>query len=225
MNERLKRKTRMAILAGLCCMGIAWVYTLHALFSLPDVSHLRSVHPKSTAYMEGYDGDRPIHYRWVPLRRISRHLQQAVIIAEDDQFREHNGFDWRAIKKAAKRNWRRKRLSYGASTITQQLARNLFLSPSKTLFRKLRELFIALKLERELSKERILELYINVVEWGDGIYGAEAAARHYFGTSAAYLNKHQAAFLAAILPRPRFFELHRDGPRLQARIAAIEGRL
>lgn len=225
MNDRAMQKTRMAILAGLCCVGVAWLYILHDLFSLPSVAHLRSLEPKTTAYMKAYDGKRVIRYEWVPLRRISSYLRQAVIIAEDDQFQRHNGFDWEAIKKAAQRNWKRKRFSYGASTITQQLARNLFLSPSKTLFRKMEELMIALRLERELSKERILELYLNVVEWGDGIYGAEAAARHYFGTSAASLDKRQAAFLAAILPQPRLYDTHRDGPHLKARIALIEGRL
>jgi monofunctional biosynthetic peptidoglycan transglycosylase len=175
--------------------------------------------------MEAYKGDRDLEFEWVSLNRISPYLKQAVVIAEDDQFWVHRGFNWEAIKAAAKTNWRRKRLSFGASTITQQLARNLFLSPSKNPFRKLKELFIALKLERGLSKERILELYLNVIEWGDGIYGAEAAARHYFGTSAAHLGKHQAAFLAAILPRPCFYDKHRNGSYLQRHIGSIERRL
>lgn len=225
MNARTRKKTRTILMASICCLGILWLYTMHSLFSLPDVSHLRGTEPDSTAFMDAYDGDHRIRYRWVPLARISRYLQQAVVIAEDDQFWKHHGFNWEAIKAAAKTNWKRRSLSFGASTITQQLARNLFLSASKNPFRKLKELFIALKLERELPKERLLELYLNVVEWGDGIYGAEAAAHHYFGTTAAYLSPNQAAFLAAILPRPQFYDTHRNGPYLQRRIASIEKRL
>jgi monofunctional biosynthetic peptidoglycan transglycosylase len=212
-------------MAVLCCAGILWIYTIHTIFSLPDVSHLRASKPGVTAYMKGYNGSKEVKYRWVPLRRISRNLQNAVVIAEDDQFWQHPGFNWKAIKAAARRNWKRRKLSYGGSTITQQLARNLFLSPSKNPFRKFKELLIALKLERALSKERILELYLNVAQFGDGIFGAEAASRHYFGTSSAYLSKHQAAFLAAILPRPCFYESHRNGSYLQNRIASIENRL
>jgi len=225
MNRRLKKNTKIVLMASICCLGLLWVYMLHTIFSLPDVSHLRSAKPDETAFMQAYDGKKKLRYKWVPLKRISRNLQNAVIIAEDDQFRKHHGFVWDAIKEAAKRNWKRKSLYYGASTITQQLARNLFLSKSKNPFRKTKELLIALKLERELPKDRILELYLNVAEWGDGIFGAQAAARHYFGTSAAYLSKHQAAFLAAILPRPVYFDRHRNGEYLNGRMASIESRL
>jgi len=170
-------------------------------------------------------GRDEVFFKWVPLSGISEYLRQAVVIAEDDQFFEHPGFDWEAMKRAAKVDWRRHRFSRGASTITMQLARNLYLSPDKTLFRKFKELLITLKLERELPKERILELYLNVVEWGDGIYGAEAAAKHYFGKGAAGLTRHEAAFLAAILPRPRFYDRHRGGPQLNGRVSSIERRL
>lgn len=225
LKRKKRRRRRHIIIATLCCLGISWLYIIHSVFSLPDVSHLRGSPPETTAYMEGYDGKREIRFRWVPLKKISRYLQQAVVIAEDDHFWKHRGFNWEAIKAAVKTNWKRKKLSFGASTITQQLARNLFLSPSKNPFRKIKELFIALKLERELSKERILELYLNVVEWGNGIYGAEAAAHHYFGTSAANLGKHQAAFLAAILPRPQFYDTNHGGSYLNRRINSIESRL
>jgi len=198
---------------------------LYTVFSLPDVSHLRSSNPSETAFMKAYDGKNKLYYKWVPLKRISRNLRNAVIISEDDRFRKHHGFVWDAIKEAAKRNWRRRSLYYGASTITQQLARNLFLSKSKNPFRKTKELLIALKLERELPKDRILELYLNVVEWGNGIFGAQAAAKHYFGTSAAYLSKSQAAFLAAILPNPVYFDLHRNSDFLNGRVESIESRL
>ncbi|MFA4874402.1 MAG: biosynthetic peptidoglycan transglycosylase, partial [bacterium] len=126
---------------------------------------------------------------------------------------EHPGYDINAMKRAYEYNLRKKRFARGASTITMQVARNLYLSPDKTILRKLRELIIALKLERELSKDRILEIYLNIVEWGNGIYGAEAAARHYFGKSARDLTAHEAAYLASILPRPRFYDRHR-GARL-----------
>ena len=225
MNRRLKRNTRIILMVSICFLGILWIYMIHAIFSLPDVSHLRNTHPTETSFMEAYNGKKKLRYHWVPLKRISPHLRNAVVIAEDDQFRKHHGFVWDAIKEAAKRNWKKKSLYYGASTITQQLARNLFLSKSKNPFRKTKELLIALKLERELSKDRILELYLNVVEWGDGIFGAQAAARHYFGSSAAYLSKHQAAFLAAILPRPVYFDRHRNGEYLNGRVASIESRL
>lgn len=220
-----KKRTRHIIIAILFSTGILWLYTIHSIFSLPDVSHLRAVAPADTAFMDAYNGERKIQYRWIPLSKISRNLQHAVVVAEDDLFWDHSGFNWNAIKSAAKTNWRRKKLALGASTITQQLARNLFLSSSKNPFRKIKELFIALRMERELPKQRILELYLNVVEWGNGIYGAEAAAKHYFGTSAANLGTYEAAFLAAILPRPCFYDEHRDGPYLQNRIASIEKRL
>ena len=225
MNRQLKKNTRTAIVVTICCLGILWIYTIHTIFALPDVSHLRAGKPAETAFMKDYNGKRKLRYKWVPLKRISPNLRHAVIIAEDDQFRVHHGFNWAAIKSAAKRNWKRKSLHYGASTITQQLARNLFLSPSKNPFRKLKELLIALKIERELPKDRILELYLNVAEWGDGVYGAQAAAHHYFGTSAAYLDKHQAAFLAVILPRPVYFDHQRNSEYLNGRVLAIENRL
>lgn len=225
MITRPSTKRTMAMLATVLSVGIVWIYSLHNLFSLPDVSHLRAVEPQETAYMAAYDGKAPIHHRWIPLTKISPFLQKAVVVAEDEQFYEHAGFDWEAIKQAAQRNWRRREFRYGASTITQQLARNLFLSPSKNPLRKLKELLIALKLERELSKDRIIELYLNVAEWGNGIYGADAAARHYFGIPASHLSPRQSAFLAAILPRPRFYDTHRNGAHLESRIASIERRI
>ena len=223
---RGKRLRRLKLIsAAVLAMGLMWSYTVYVAFSVPDVSYLRALPPGSTSFMNNYDGDKPIRYEWVPRSRISPALARAVVVAEDDGFWDHPGFEWAAIKTAARRDWKKKRLAYGASTITQQLARNLFLSSSKNPFRKMKELLIALKLERELPKERILELYLNVVEWGDGVYGAEAAAQHYFGTSAARLGSHEAAFLAAILPRPRFYDAHRNGPYLQRRIASIASRL
>ena len=206
-------------------MALSWIYLVFALINLPPVEWLKHGFPARTSYMDQYGDAEAIRYQPVPLPHISSLLQQAVILSEDDQFYQHEGIDPEAIKAAARVNWRRKRFSFGGSTITMQLARNLFLSPDKTPLRKLREVMIALKLELSLPKKRILELYLNTVEWGDGVFGAEAAARHYFGTSAAGLSKQQAAFLAAILPRPRYYDRHRNGPHLQNRIATIEARL
>lgn len=215
---------RIILLGLLAAIGLWWFSALSFTIATPHVTYLQWFPPWETAFME-QDGSDDIARRWVSLSRISKLLQQAVILAEDDQFFEHQGIDVEALKRAARINWKKRTYKRGASTITMQLARNLYLSPEKTLFRKGRELLIAFKLERELSKTRILELYLNVVEWGDGIYGAEAAARHYFHMSAADLDRHQAAFLAAILPRPKFYDHHRGGPFLNRRIASIENRL
>lgn len=215
---------RLVPLAVATLLWFVWFVALSTAVSTPHVTHLRWFSPLGSAFMAGDDSD-DIIYKWIPLSKISPLLQQAVVLAEDDQFFEHNGVDVEAVKKAAEVNWKRKRFSRGASTISMQLARNLYLSPHKSIFRKLKEVLIALKLDRELPKERILEIYLNVAEWGEGIYGAEAAAEHYFGVKARDLSRHQAAFLAAILPRPRFYDKHRGGPHLQGRVSLIEGRL
>jgi monofunctional biosynthetic peptidoglycan transglycosylase len=190
----------------------------------PPVIQFRFLNPGTTAFMQ-HAGSPLLKSRWLRLSEISPALQQAVVEAEDDLFFSHGGYDWEAIKKAAEVDWKRKRFSRGASTITMQVARNLFLSPHKSLLRKGRELLIALKLERELSKQHILEIYLNVVEWGDGIYGAEAASLHYFGKGAGVLSRREAALLAAMLPNPRFYDLHRTTPRLLRRAALIESRI
>ncbi|MBI4125938.1 MAG: monofunctional biosynthetic peptidoglycan transglycosylase, partial [Deltaproteobacteria bacterium] len=202
-------------LAASICLGLSWWYITSNLVILPVVTPLRTNMTKSSSYMELARQRGIIDHRPVPLSKIALSLRQAVVISEDSRFSEHHGFDWEAIKDAMSINWRRKRFSRGASTITQQLARTLYLVPRKTPLRKLREFLIALELELFLSKDRILELYVNSVEWGKGIFGAEAAARHYFGKSASQLSTHQAAFLAAILPNPRYYDDHRNTPLLQ----------
>lgn len=140
---------------------------------------------------------------WRPLNQISSHVRHAVVLAEDDTFYQHHGFDFEQLKRAARTNWERKKFAYGASTITQQLARTLYLSSNKDLLRKLKEALITRRLEKSLSKDRILELYLNVVEWGPEIYGVEAAAQHFFNKSAAELTPDEAIALTAILPSPR----------------------
>ncbi len=206
-------------------IGFVWMLMVYNFIALPFTFQLRYFKPYRTAFMDRYQADDPIQYKWVDLKKISPNLRNAVVFSEDGNFFEHNGFDTEAIKNAIKENWKRKRFAFGGSTISQQLAKNLYLSASKNPLRKIREFFIALKLERELSKDRILELYLNVVEWGKGIYGAEAASRHYFGEPAAYLNKEQAAFLAAILPKPRFYDKHRNGTYLGNRVDSIGSKL
>jgi monofunctional biosynthetic peptidoglycan transglycosylase len=144
-----------------------------------------------------------IDQRWVPYSKISPYLIKAVLIAEDDKFWNHEGFDYEAIQKAIEKDLKAKKFKFGGSTITQQLARNLFLSPEKSLTRKFSEAVITWRMEKVLSKKRILELYLNVAEWGEGVFGAEAASRHYYGKSSSELSPEEAARLAAILPNPR----------------------
>jgi monofunctional biosynthetic peptidoglycan transglycosylase len=153
-------------------------------------------------------------HRWVPYQRISNELKRAIIVAEDAKFTEHDGFDWEGIQRALEKNQRRGRIVAGGSTITQQLAKNLFLSGERTLLRKGQEAVLAAMLEATMSKRRIFEVYLNVVEWGENVFGAEAAARHYFGVGAESLDSEQAARLAAMLPRPRYYDRNRDSPYL-----------
>jgi monofunctional glycosyltransferase len=161
-----------------------------------------------------------LRQQWVPYERISQHLKRAIIVAEDDKFIDHEGFDWEAIQKAFEQNLKQGRVVRGGSTISQQLAKNLFLSDSRTPWRKLQEAAITLMLEQTMDKRRILEIYLNVIEWGNGVFGAEAAARHYFGVSANQLSAEQAARLAAMVPNPRFYDRNRSSPWL-ARYSGI----
>lgn len=204
------------------------------VFWLPDVSVLRTKNPKVTSYMligelraraAGKKFRRVMI--WRDLDRISPNLRNAVVASEDDNFYQHSGIDWDSTLEALRTDWEEKRLARGGSTITQQLARNLYLSPSKNPFRKLKEMLIAKRLEKELGKRRILELYLNVVEWGRGIYGAEAASRTYFGKPASGLTPEEAAALAAVLPSPRRYDpvggtrfMERQKRRIIARMRA-----
>jgi monofunctional biosynthetic peptidoglycan transglycosylase len=162
---------------------------------------------------------------WVPYERISNNLKRAVIASEDANFTEHDGVDWEALEKAYERNNKRHKVIGGGSTITQQLAKNLFLSGSRNYLRKGQELVIAYMLESVMSKQRILEIYLNVVEFGRGVFGAEAAARHYYKTSAANLNAGQAARLAVMLPNPRYYDAHRQTNYLARRTGVIQRRM
>jgi len=178
-------------------------------FFIPDISRLARNNPGKTAFMEYREEewrsegrDMTIRQHWVPLRKVSPSLVKAVLISEDNKFWHHEGFDFEAIGGAVEKNIEAGEFKFGASTISQQLAKNLFLSPSKNPLRKLKEAILTWRLENTLSKRRILELYVNIAEWGDGIFGIDEAAKHYYGVSAAQLTASQAAHLAAVLPNP-----------------------
>ena len=188
--------------------------------------------PDSSAFMEAQaeilqskDPEAEITHRWVPYNRISNHLKRAVIAAEDAKFVDHEGFDWDGIQKAFDKNLKQGKIVAGGSTISQQLAKNLFLSGRRTPWRKLEEAMITLMLEKLMSKRRILEIYLNVIEWGNGVFGAEAAARHYYKTSAANLGPEQAAKLAAMVPNPRYYDKHRSAKGLGRKTGIILTRL
>ena len=166
-----------------------------------------------------------IQQQWVPYERISSNLKRAIIASEDSNFNEHDGVDWDALEKAYAKNSKKHKVVSGGSTITQQLAKNLFLSGSRSYVRKGQELVITYMLETLMDKERIFEIYLNVVEFGTGIYGAEAASRHYYNVSAANLGAAQAAKLAVLLPNPRFFDKHRDSQYLAKRTGVILRRM
>jgi monofunctional glycosyltransferase len=209
-----------------------FVYAAYVYLTLPDVRPLRTTRPDSTAFMElrareaRARGDEPRRVqRWVPYSRISPQLVRAVLVTEDAAFWQHAGVDYQQIKESMEVNLERGEFARGASTITQQLAKNLYLSPSKNPVRKVRELMIARRLEHELSKQRILELYLNVIEWGDGIYGAEAAARTYFGKPASRLDPAEAALLAAAIASPRVMNPGSPTARLRRRQQMVLRRM
>ena len=183
-------------------------------FMSEQLSSLRETNPKAA-----------LEQKWVPYAAISPNLKRAVIASEDANFAEHLGVDWAPLEKAYARNNTRRKVVGGGSTITQQLAKNLFLSGSRSYLRKGQEMIIAFMLETVMSKERILEIYLNVVEFGRGVFGAEAAARHYFRVPAAGLNAAQAARLAVMLPNPRFYDRHRDTNYLARRTSIIVNRM
>ncbi|MGC2456753.1 MAG: monofunctional biosynthetic peptidoglycan transglycosylase [Gallionellaceae bacterium] len=166
-----------------------------------------------------------LKHRWMPYNRISDNLKSALIAAEDAKFVDHEGFDWEGIQKAYEKNKKKGKIVAGGSTISQQLAKNLFLSTKRTPWRKAEEALITVMLERMMDKQRIFEIYLNVIEWGNGIFGAEAAAQHYFGVSAAQLSAEQAAKLAAMVPNPRYYDTHREAKGLLRKSGIILERM
>jgi monofunctional glycosyltransferase len=206
---------------------LAYVY-----LTLPDVRSLATKNPPTTAWMEmrareAAAAGRRVRkvQRWVPYSRISPNLKRAVLTAEDDAFFQHEGVDFEQLKTAIQQDLQKGRAVRGASTITQQLAKNLYLSPSRDPLRKLRELLITRRLEAALPKARIFEIYLNVIEWGDGIWGAEAAARTYFGSSAASLSREQAALLAGAIVNPRLHSPAHPPARLLRRQRILLSRM
>ena len=180
---------------------------------------------RSLEALQAKDPRAHLRQQWVPYERISGNLKRAVVAAEDARFLDHEGFDWEMIQKAMSRNEEHGRIVAGASTISQQLAKNLFLSAERSWLRKGEEALITWMLEDALTKRRILELYLNYAEWGEGIFGAEAAARYHFGVPASALNPEQAAWLAVILPTPHRYERGRLTPYLAGRVSTILARM
>jgi monofunctional biosynthetic peptidoglycan transglycosylase len=212
--------------------AVGFLLVAHVYLTLPDVRQLATANPTTTAFMELRDREaaregraaQRVH-QWVPYARISPHLARAVVVAEDAAFWGHEGVDLHELRVAIAESVERRRAPRGASTITQQLAKNLYLSPSRDPLRKLRELIIARRLEVALPKERILEIYLNVIEWGDQIWGAEAAARAYFGVPAASLSRQQAALLAGAIINPRTLNPAQPPRRLLRRQQLILDRM
>jgi monofunctional glycosyltransferase len=226
---RKRALSRALLLAAGFCM-LAFV-VLHLYFAAM-IAWWASHPPHETAFMaermevlRATNARARLHYRFVPYERIATPLKRAMIAAEDAKFVDHEGFDWDGIELAIERNQKRGHIVAGGSTITQQLAKNLFLSGSRTWLRKGEEAVITLMLEAMLDKRRIFELYLNVIEWGNGVFGAEAAAQHYFDVSASRLSAEQAARLAAMAPNPRFYEHHPTAPGLNRKIRIILARM
>lgn len=213
---------RLLLLAVLAVIAVQlWFFAQVLWWAMVD--------PSDSAFMraerERLAQARPalkMRHTWVPYERISIHLKRAVIAAEDANFTEHDGIDWDAIDKAREANRRKGKVVRGGSTITMQLAKNLFLSGERSYVRKAQELVITMMIEAVMSKRRILELYLNLAEWGEGVFGCEAGARHHFGVSAAQVGPAQAARMAAMLPRPRYYDRNRSTPYLERRSATIQ---
>jgi monofunctional biosynthetic peptidoglycan transglycosylase len=196
---------------------------IYEFWFLAQILYWVDHNPASTSVMDARLGElrlknpgAALEHKWVPYRRISDDLKRAIIAAEDQKFVEQDGLDWEGIQSALEKNQRRGKVVAGGSTITQQLAKNLFLSGERSLLRKAQEAILASMLEATMSKRRIFEIYLNVVEWGENVFGAEAAARYYFGVGAATLGPEQAARLAAMLPRPRYYDRNRESSYLAA---------
>lgn len=221
MKKFLNRLEKLALTAGVLVM-------LYQLWLFAHVLWWIDHNPSSSAFMEAglarlqdKNPDAELRHKWVPYDRISPNLKRAIVAAEDAKFLDHEGFDIEGIQAAVEKNLKKGKLVAGGSTISQQLAKNLFLSGRRSFIRKGEETIITLMIETTWSKHRILEVYLNIIEWGNGVYGAEAAARRYYKTTAANLGAEQAARLAAMVPNPRWFENHRSSAKYQRRVSTI----
>ena len=229
MRRLLRLLARVLLWSG---VALVLGFTLYEASIYARIWWWEDHNPASTSFMDQRlgalrekDPDAQLRHAWVPYARISANLKLAVIAAEDTAFVDHQGFDWKGIEKAFEKNRKKGKVVAGGSTITQQLAKNLFLSGERSYARKAQEALITWMLEDRMDKDRILEIYLNVVEWGNGVFGAEAAARHYFGVSAAQLSREQAARLAAMLPNPRFYDRNRGSAYLARRVPVILARM
>ena len=230
-----KPRAKPLTLGGFVKRGLVLLFTFVLLYQVWIFLHICwwiKFNPSSSAFMEDRleiiqekRPDAELKHKWVAYEKISINLKRAVIASEDAKFLDHEGFDWEGIQKAYEKNLKKGKIVAGGSTISQQLAKNLFLSTKRTPWRKAQEAVITLMLENILSKRRILEIYLNVIEWGNGVFGAEAAARHYYKTSAANLSAGQAARLAAMIPNPRFYDAHQYTRYLNRRTATIQARM
>ena len=214
----------MAIFFGLLLLYQVWIFA--------HVCWWVKFNPAASAFMEtrlevmqDKNPDAELKHQWVDYAKISSHLKRALIASEDAKFVDHEGFDWEGIQKAYEKNMKKGKIVAGGSTISQQLAKNLFLSTKRTPWRKAEEAAITVMLETVMEKRRIFEIYLNVIEWGDGVFGAEAAARHYYRVSAAQLNAEQAAKLAAMVPNPRYYDTHREARGLLRKTDIILKRM
>ncbi len=211
--------------------GIALIL-LYQVWLFAHVCWWMKFNPSTSAFMDtrlevmqDKNPDAELQYQWVPYAKISSNLKRALIASEDAKFVDHEGFDWEGIQKAYEKNLKKGRIVAGGSTISQQLAKNLFLSTKRTPWRKGEEAIITVMLEAVMDKRRIFEIYLNVIEWGNGVFGAEAAARHYYRVSAAQLSAEQAAKLAAMVPNPRYYDTHREARGLLRKTGIILGRM
>jgi monofunctional biosynthetic peptidoglycan transglycosylase len=213
-------------------LGLFALLVLYQLWLFAHICWWIKFNPATSAFMEDrlevMQDKNPkagLKHRWVPYKRISGNLKRALIAAEDARFVDHEGFDWEGIAKAYEKNLKKGKIVAGGSTISQQLAKNLFLSTKRTPWRKGAEALITLMLEAVMDKQRIFEIYLNIIEWGNGVFGAEAAAQHYFGISAAQLGPEQAAKLAAMVPNPRYYDNHREARGMLAKTIVILDRM
>jgi len=215
--------------------GLVFVLLVLFLYQLWIFLHICwwiKFNPSTSAFMEDRlaiiqekNPNADLKHRWVDYPNISNHLKRAVVASEDAKFIDHEGFDWEGIQKAYEKNRKKGKIVAGGSTISQQLAKNLFLSTKRTPWRKIEEAVITVMLEQVLSKRRILEIYLNVIEWGNGVFGAEAAARHYYKISAAKLSANQSAKLAAMVPNPRYYDTHQNARGLLKKTNIISARM
>ena len=222
------------VLGALAWLAVAaaGIFLAIQLSFLARVWWWRDHNPETTAFMQHRlevlrekNPQAKLRQAWVPYERISPHLKRAIVVAEDSRFVDHEGFDWDAIEKAREKNRKKGRVVAGGSTISQQLAKNLFLSGERTPWRKGQEALITVMIEHTMDKRRILEIYLNVIEWGDGVFGADAAARHYFNTTASAIGPEAAARLAAIVPNPRFYDRNRNTSWINRKTQMILARM